>query len=62
MSALVAASQKGLRDKTSRQQLLAMERGGKGEAVGHQYVNKLPHSVNQALKVGQRKRWSCVIN
>ncbi len=25
----------------------------KGEAVGHQYVNKLPHSVNQTAKLGQ---------
>lgn len=25
----------------------------KGEAVGHQYVNKLPHSVNQTVKLGQ---------
>lgn len=25
----------------------------KGETVGHMYVNKLPHSVNQTLKVGQ---------
>lgn len=26
---------------------------GKGEAVGHQHVNKLPHSVNQTVKLGQ---------
>lgn len=29
------------------------ELSGKGEAVGHQYVNKLPHSVNQTVKLGQ---------
>lgn len=29
------------------------ELSGKGESVGHQYVNKLPHSVNQTVKLGQ---------
>lgn len=29
------------------------ELSGKGEAVGQQHVNKLPHSVNQAVKLGQ---------
>lgn len=35
---------------------LCKELSQRGEAVGHQYVNKLPHSINQAGKVGQ---WSC---